>query len=149
MHYPRAGGYRLDLPGGTLTMRGELTPDGELRAVLDGDLVRAGFARDGATMLMLVDGATVRLTLHDPLQDVGEDEGAAPTINAPLPGKIIQVMVEAGAEVQKGDPLMVLEAMKMEHTIAAPADGRVAEVNFAADDQVDEGAVLVAFEEEG
>ncbi|MCG8690332.1 MAG: acetyl/propionyl/methylcrotonyl-CoA carboxylase subunit alpha [Minwuiales bacterium] len=149
VHYPRGGGYRLDLPGGSLTMRGELTPGGELRAVLDGDLVRAGFARDGATMLLLVDGATVRLTLHDPLQDVGDDEGAAPTINAPLPGKIIQVMVEAGAEVQKGDPLMVLEAMKMEHTIAAPADGRVAEVNFAADDQVDEGAVLVAFEEEG
>ena len=148
LSYRRAGGCMLDLPEGTLAARGELTPEGELRAVLGGDLVRAGVARHDGELILLVDGVTHRLTLYDPLADADVDEVAQPTINAPLPGKIVQVLVEAGAEVAKGQPLLILEAMKMEHTITAPAAGKVARVNFAADDQVEEGAVLVAFEDE-
>jgi 3-methylcrotonyl-CoA carboxylase alpha subunit len=55
-------------------------------------------------------------------------------------------MAEAGRKVKKGEALMILEAMKMEHTIAAPAAGTVQEVNFGEGDQVDEGAVLIALE---
>ncbi len=63
-----------------------------------------------------------------------------------MPGKVVQVLVEAGASVTRGQALMVLEAMKMEHTIAAPADGIVKQVKFRAGDQVAEGAELIAFE---
>jgi 3-methylcrotonyl-CoA carboxylase alpha subunit len=63
-----------------------------------------------------------------------------------MPGKVIQVMVEAGARVKKGQPLLILEAMKMEHTITAPADGMVKEINFAAGEQVLEGAELITLE---
>ncbi len=63
-----------------------------------------------------------------------------------MPGRVVQVRVEAGREVKRGEPLVVLEAMKMEHTIAAPADGRVSAVRYQIGELVEEGAELVAFE---
>ena len=60
-----------------------------------------------------------------------------------MPGKVVAVHVEDGEKVKAGQSLMVLEAMKMEHVIAAPADGVVAAVRFAAGDQVMEGDELL------
>jgi 3-methylcrotonyl-CoA carboxylase alpha subunit len=54
-------------------------------------------------------------------------------------------MAEPGTSVQRGQPLMIIEAMKMEHTVAAPADGVVEAVRFAVGDQVEEGTELIAF----
>jgi 3-methylcrotonyl-CoA carboxylase alpha subunit len=62
---------------------------------------------------------------------------------APMSGTVVAVMVKAGDKVEKGAPLIVLEAMKMEHTIAAPSAGIVAAVHFAVGDRVAEGADLV------
>jgi 3-methylcrotonyl-CoA carboxylase alpha subunit len=64
-----------------------------------------------------------------------------------MPGRVIDLMVAPGASVRKGQPMMVIEAMKMEHTIAAPRDGTVAAVKFVAGDLVEEGAELVVLEE--
>ena len=66
-----------------------------------------------------------------------------------MPGNIISVLVQAGERVTVGAPLMILEAMKMEHTISAPLDGVVERVNFAVGDQVAEGAELLAIAEPG
>ena len=71
---------------------------------------------------------------------------AAGSLVAPMPGAVVRVLVEAGATVAKGDPLVVLEAMKMEHTVASPADGTVSEVRVQAGQQVDAGSVLVVVE---
>ena len=65
-----------------------------------------------------------------------------------MPGKVIKVHVSPGQMVMRGTPLIVLEAMKMEHSISAPADGTVARVHYAAGDLVEEGAELIAFETE-
>ena len=73
-------------------------------------------------------------------------EEADDRLVAPMSGKVIRVMTVAGAAVEAGEPLLVLEAMKMEHTIAAPGDGIVGAVRFRAGDQVEEGAQLVDFE---
>jgi 3-methylcrotonyl-CoA carboxylase alpha subunit len=62
-----------------------------------------------------------------------------------MPGKVIAVHVAAGAKVAKGAPLLVMEAMKMEHTIVAPDDGTVEAVLYGTGDQVAEGAPLVHF----
>jgi 3-methylcrotonyl-CoA carboxylase alpha subunit len=64
-----------------------------------------------------------------------------------MPGKIVQVLAEPGAEVKKGAAVVVMEAMKMEQTLAAGADSVVAEVRVGVGDQVEAGAVLVTFEE--
>nr|WP_273543426.1 acetyl-CoA carboxylase biotin carboxyl carrier protein subunit [Sneathiella sedimenti] len=65
-----------------------------------------------------------------------------------MPGKLIQIFIDSGATVAKGDPLVVLEAMKMEHTLTAPRDGTIEDIFFEVGDQVDEGTVLVRFESE-
>ena len=65
-------------------------------------------------------------------------------VNAPMPGKILKVNVNAGTAVKKGDVLLVLEAMKMENGICAPQDGTVATVECAAGDSVESGKVLVS-----
>jgi biotin carboxyl carrier protein len=66
---------------------------------------------------------------------------------APMPGAVVRVLVETGAAVVKGQPLVVLEAMKMEHTVASPADGTVSEIRVSAGQQVDAGAVLAVVDD--
>ena len=65
-----------------------------------------------------------------------------------MPGNVIALLVPPGAVVKKGAPLLILEAMKMEHTITAPSDGAVKAFRFAVGDQVSDGAELVEFEVE-
>ena len=65
------------------------------------------------------------------------------TLEAPMPGTVVQLRVEAGAAVTAGETLVVLESMKMEISIASPRDGSVAAVLVAAGDQVDRGATLI------
>jgi propionyl-CoA carboxylase alpha chain len=72
---------------------------------------------------------------------------AVGSLVAPMPGTVLRVAVAAGDEVRAGDPLLWLEAMKMEHKITAPADGVVAELPVAAGTQVDVGAVLAVVKE--
>ncbi|ARP92974.1 acetyl/propionyl/methylcrotonyl-CoA carboxylase subunit alpha [Bordetella genomosp. 13] len=93
-------------------------------------------------------GDTVHvLEQHDALRHAADDEHAhGGGLTAPMPGKIISISVAVGDTVRKGQPLLVMEAMKMEHTISAPADGEVREVFYAVGDQVTEGAELVAIE---
>jgi propionyl-CoA carboxylase alpha chain len=74
-----------------------------------------------------------------------EDTGGGCT--APMPGKVVQVLVSEGDSVTKGQPLVVLEAMKMEQTITAPADAQVLGVRVEVGDQVDAGSVLVELED--
>jgi 3-methylcrotonyl-CoA carboxylase alpha subunit len=68
------------------------------------------------------------------------------SLRAPMNGTVVSLLVETGTPVSKGDTLLVMEAMKMEHTIDAPADGMVTEFYFQPGDLVDGGADLLAFE---
>jgi 3-methylcrotonyl-CoA carboxylase alpha subunit len=87
-------------------------------------------------------GATV-ITEIDALAHAGEAPAEGGRLTAPMPGKVVSFAVKAGDAVKKGQPLAVMEAMKMEHTIAAPADGTVDELLYAPGDQVAEGAELL------
>ena len=87
-----------------------------------------------------------RLGVVDALAHAGEAAHEAGRLTAPMPGKIVSFAVKAGDAVKAGQALAVMEAMKMEHTIQAPADGKVAELLFAPGDQVTEGAELLRLE---
>jgi len=148
----RNGTIGLGLPGGGLEARVQRGEDGRLVVWLGEDVFKAAVARrsmaDGVDYVVFADGASRALRLVDPLdvtqyEAVASGEGA---VKAPLPGKIIDLRVKAGERVSKGQPLLVLEAMKMEHTLAAPADGTVKTVRYAIGEQVVEGAELVEFE---
>ena len=87
-------------------------------------------------------GAT-QITALDLLAHAGDTHVAGGRLTAPMPGKVVSFAVKAGDKVSKGQALAVMEAMKMEHTIAAPADGVVQELLYAPGDQVAEGAELL------
>jgi 3-methylcrotonyl-CoA carboxylase alpha subunit len=92
---------------------------------------------------VFIGGDRRRLILIDPLAHAGHEAAHGGHLAAPMSGTIVAVLVAAGDTVKKGAPLVVLEAMKMEHTIAAPSDGVVTVVNFRVGDRVTEGADLV------
>ena len=145
-HY-RPGGLLLELPGGRVEVRGERNGPEDLVADVGGARIRATVVRSGEALVVMVHGRGHRLTLHDP-DAAAERDVAGGSLVAPMPGKVIAVMVEAGAAVKKGAPLLILEAMKMEHTVTSPRDGKVAAVHFGAGALVSEGAQLLALEPE-
>jgi 3-methylcrotonyl-CoA carboxylase alpha subunit len=127
--------------------RGEVSAAGG-SAFLDGVKLQARAVWSGAGQLTAFErGAVHILRVLDPLATSASQQETGGRLTAPMPGRIMQVFVEKGAEVQRGAPLMILEAMKMQYTISAPADGRVAEVRYATGDVVEEGAELIAFAE--
>jgi 3-methylcrotonyl-CoA carboxylase alpha subunit len=87
-------------------------------------------------------GAT-QIVVDRPAGARGRGRAEGGRLTAPMPGKVVSFAVKAGDKVKKGQALAVMEAMKMEHTIAAPADGTVAELLYAPGDQVAEGAELL------
>jgi 3-methylcrotonyl-CoA carboxylase alpha subunit len=108
----------------------------------------ASVLRHAADLVVMLADGNYRLSLVDPLAPRAADDAEGGRLTAPMPGKVTEVRVESGARVRRGEILMVLEAMKMEHAIVAPADGRIANVNFAAGDAVEEGADLIDFSAE-
>ena len=111
------------------------------------DLTGAGTDDPATGVLVTEQGQAWLLTpwRHDAAHGAADGSGA---IIAPMPGKVISVEVEKGDAVIKGQKLLTLEAMKMEHTLTAPFDGTVAELNASAGAQVQVDALLVMIEEE-
>ncbi|MCP1314096.1 acetyl/propionyl/methylcrotonyl-CoA carboxylase subunit alpha [Halomonas sp. 707D7] len=112
---------------------------------LDGHRRRYQAQLDGDTLVLAEPEGETRLRWQrlDALNHAGREAEASFT--APMHGTVVALLVEPGAPVEKGTPLMVMEAMKMEHTLSAPADGIVEQFRFAAGDSVGQGDVLLAF----
>jgi 3-methylcrotonyl-CoA carboxylase alpha subunit len=87
--------------------------------------------------------AATKIIVIDAFLQLADSSTAAGRLTAPMPGKVVSFAVKTGDKVKKGQTLAVMEAMKMEHTIAAPKDGQVAELLYAPGDQVAEGAELL------
>jgi 3-methylcrotonyl-CoA carboxylase alpha subunit len=101
---------------------------------------------DGDTFHVFCLGETLAFEWQNLLAHAADVEGGEGRLTAPMPGKVIAVLVEPGTVVEKGTPLIVMEAMKMEHTIGAPAAGTVSEVLYAVGDQVTDGAQLLVLD---
>ncbi|MER2528519.1 MAG: acetyl/propionyl/methylcrotonyl-CoA carboxylase subunit alpha [Candidatus Competibacter denitrificans] len=142
------GGYALEFDGQETRVRGELGPDDTLRVDLNGLQLNATVVVAGERRYVFVQGRTWHLARIDPLYHGGEGSGPEGGLLAPMPGNVIALLVQQGAAVKKGTPLLILEAMKMEHTITAPTDGTIKAFRFAVGDQVSDGAELVEFEAE-
>jgi len=140
----RAGDWLLELGKKALRAFGERRPDGALAVVLDGVRGRATVLDRGSETAVFLGGENWRLSEIDPLAGHEGDASGTGRLIAPMPGRVTQLLVQAGDAVRRGEPLMIIEAMKMEHTVAAPVDGIVDAVRFAVGDLVDEGAELIA-----
>ncbi len=112
-----------------------------------GERVKAAVHAAGEVFHVFTPAGATQIVLIDPLAHAGEAHVEGGRLTAPMPGKIVSFAVKAGDTVTRGQALAVLEAMKMEHTVAAPADGVVREVLYAPGDQVAEGAELLTLGE--
>ncbi|SMF44624.1 3-methylcrotonoyl-CoA carboxylase, alpha subunit [Tistlia consotensis] len=145
VHY-RPGGGLVEVEGRRIATEVRRDSSGRLAAFLDGRLVRARDVWDGDLLTLIVEGRARRLMLVDALAGTAGEDEAGGRLVAPMPGKVVSVSITAGATVERGQALLVLEAMKMEHGIVAPADGIVTAVHYAEGDTVEEGADLIDFE---
>lgn len=136
----RFGRHGLDAPGYDAVTVIESTAE---VVVLDIDGVRSSFEIARYPGLVTVDSALGPVELvPQPRFTDPEDAIPAGSLTAPMPGSVLRVAVELGERVESGQPLLWLEAMKMEHRIAAPTDGTVTELPVSTGDQVELGAVL-------
>jgi 3-methylcrotonyl-CoA carboxylase alpha subunit len=140
----QAGSWLLEFGDGAILAGGERRSDASLSILLDGVRKKLTVLDHGAETAVFLDGESWRLTEIDPLAAGAGEDPTAGRLTAPMPGRVAQVMVEPGTSVRRGQPLIVIEAMKMEHTVTAPADGVVEAVRFAPGDLVEEGAELIA-----
>jgi 3-methylcrotonyl-CoA carboxylase alpha subunit len=137
------GSLRLRQGEVVASLRCTALGDGRHDIVLDGERRTLTVHAVGDRRAVFGEAGSATVTLVDPLAQVGA--GAAPDggLTAPMPGKVVSYPAKAGERVQRGQPLAVMEAMKMEHTLHAPHDGVVAELLYAPGDQVAEGAALL------
>jgi 3-methylcrotonyl-CoA carboxylase alpha subunit len=143
----RRAGDRWAIEGLGKSMSASVTGGAEcLSVVLDGEHFTAQVVASGDERHIFCGSEHHRMALVDPLAHAGEELREGGHLTAPMSGAIVAVLVKAGDEVARGAPLLILEAMKMEHTIAAPRDGTVAELLFAPGDQVSEGGELLRLE---
>jgi 3-methylcrotonyl-CoA carboxylase alpha subunit len=103
-------------------------------------------ASDGDLLWVHLNGQTYCLEYRDAVTHLGASAAKAGSMRAPMPGSVIAVGVAPGDTVKAGDMVMVIESMKLETVIRAPADGVVAAVHFGVGDRFDRDAVLVSLE---
>ncbi len=142
-----AQGFAFKINKTLYEVTGKVTGD-LVEATINGHAIKASVIAHGLERHIFIDGDHHQLALFDPLvaaEDLDEDTGG---LRAPMPGKIIKLFAAVGDEVKPGDPLLVLEAMKMEHTIVAPNKGKINSFLAQENDQVNEGDVLVELEAE-
>ncbi len=147
IHFARDG-YRLGLPGGESFVRGRRVDSAHIEAEIDGSSLTAMAVREADAIWLHSPRGAFRLRLDDPLASEAMQGDGPGRLTAPMPGVVIAAPAVEGARVERGAPLVILEAMKMEHVIRAPSPGKVTRVCFRAGDRVREGDRLVLFEAE-
>lgn len=145
--------FDIEMDGRVVTVKGGFISgsDYELQMNVSGLSVKGKVVAQGAyqdKLHVFAGGQSHALHWIDPLHYTASDNDHAGDVLAPMPGKVIALLAEVGARLEKGKPLMVLEAMKMEHTLHAPATGTLKAYRFAVGDQVKDGDELVEFEVE-
>jgi 3-methylcrotonyl-CoA carboxylase alpha subunit len=136
--------WQLAVANSLHDLRGERGMDGMLAVVLDGVRRSARVLDHGNVVAACLEGESWVFEAIDPLAPPVGVDPVSGRLTAPMPGRVVQVLVSFGDTVRQGQPMMVVEAMKMEHTITAPRDGIIAAVHFAPGEPVEEGAVLIA-----
>ena len=141
-----AGHFVLNFP--TRSVAVEASGAGPvLRLRYDGKLIRSTLLRYGSQFTVLLADQRYELQAINPFLFETAEEVPGGRLTALMPGRIVKILVQAGDEVTRGQPLLIMEAMKMEHTIHSPRDGKIDRVAYRVDQIVEADAVLFAFAE--
>ena len=142
---PEGKGWKVETPAGLVTATTTIANDlVELRSS-EGFFAFTLAAWPGHVAIMN-DAGSFEFAIPDPLDGDAADAHSGDSVISPMPGLVRHVGAVAGQKVARGEPLIILEAMKMEHSLAAPRDGVVASVGVSTGDQVNEGIVLLQLE---
>jgi 3-methylcrotonyl-CoA carboxylase alpha subunit len=141
--HAQAGVTLLGLPSRTVSLRQPRLEGSRVSCELDGQRLAGRYVEEAGRGFVFANGRGLEL-LPFPSPLASEDEvGASDVVKAPMSGKIHAVLVAVGARVSRGQPLLSLEAMKMEHTLGAPRAGEVEALFAAVGEQVEEGRTLL------
>jgi 3-methylcrotonyl-CoA carboxylase alpha subunit len=140
--------WQLSCHGESVLARGKKLDGDRFAVELDDRRLIASVIATGTRRTVFLNGQTWIIERDDPLHLVEAGGAHGGGLTAPMPGKVVALLAQPGQKVEKGAPLLILEAMKMEHTITAPKNGVVKAFCYAAGDQVADGAELVEFEAE-
>lgn len=144
--HPRSdGNYTIRLPGQSFTVSGRLQ-DQTLTMTLDGRQSKYTIVRNQSDCTLFSASGTYPFHLIEPDYGDGDTHVDTGGLNAPMNGIIVSLLVKIGQLVEKGEGLMIMEAMKMEHTIHAPTAGSVSQFNCNTGDRVDGGMKLIDFD---
>ena len=143
---PQHNRYQLHMGDQIFNASARLDESGDLIARLDGRTLRATTVEHGARITVMLASGTHEFTFIDNLAWERDAGAAVGGLTSPMPGRIVEIRARAGDSVQRGDTLVIIEAMKMEHAVIAPADGKVAALHFQTGDMVDEGVELLRLE---
>lgn len=132
---------RID--GAPAKMATQPLADGAIVIQWGGQRLRAFAARAGESIAVSVGPQSFIFKLQEASRRGARHSLATPLLTAPMPGKVLKIMVREGDEVEAGQPLIIIEAMKMETTLAAEGPARVKAIPVAPGQMVDAGAVLM------
>ena len=137
----------LEIDNRKIIVKGSINNDGDLSADIDGTHTHVTVVLRENILTIIHSGNNYELTIVNKTEHQADEESTPGSLLSPMPGKVIEVLVSEGDLVKKGAALLILEAMKMEHTITAPMDGTVTTLHYAAGDMLDEGLELLVVEE--
>jgi biotin carboxyl carrier protein len=148
---PSGDGYRVTLGERTLQIEGSIGP--VIRARIDGRPVEGSARKEGLDIVVELHGRIYTFRPRDPRAPklARRQAGADLTrgeVHAPMPGLIVEVLVELGAVVEVGQPVVIVEAMKMQNELVAPIRGRVARISVSKGAAVETGQLLLAIQPE-
>ncbi|WP_411817529.1 acetyl/propionyl/methylcrotonyl-CoA carboxylase subunit alpha [Hyphococcus sp. DH-69] len=131
----------------SFSFSGTCDDTGTIRMSVDQDQCVAFVTKHGDGLRVWIGADHWDVTIPDPLLGISAHHSSEGSLTAPMPGVITLLSAKVGDTVEAGAPLLIMEAMKMEHAVKAPFDGTVKSYRFAAGDQVKDGDLLVEFEE--
>lgn len=144
---PDGAGYRVTLGGASYRVDGVV---GEaMRVRIDGRPVEASVTRRGDTLAVERDGRVFQFRIRDPrapklARRRSQEDSTRGELHAPMPGLVVQVLTHEGEQVEAAQPLVVVEAMKMQNALTAPLKGRIRFVAVAPGTVVESGQILLA-----
>ena len=143
---PSGDGFLVAIEGRVIRVDGSFGPS--MRVRVDGRPVEATVRREGATLVVARDGTSRAFRVRDPRAPAlgrrrEATDSARGEVHAPMPGLVVDVLVRAGEAVAVGQPVAVVEAMKMQNALVAPLAGTVSSVSVQAGTAVDSGALLL------
>ncbi len=142
-----ASGFKLGIDGQEYKVDLLENENFDLSLLLNGTKVKGKVIRQNNDFSVFYEGAVAHLHHFIPGADKEQNGAGSGSIKTPMPGKITRLFVKQGDEVQKGQTLMILEAMKMEHMIKSPYAGNVTTMSFKEGMQVEDGQTLIKIEE--